>query len=125
MSTTFTESANLGDVLKYEAPSLYSRDTITVASGQVLALGAVVGRVIITGKFKAIDPVATDGTEIAAGVLLHACDATAADQQAALLVRHALVHDESLVFPIGATTPQKNVALDQLKSIGIVPRKGV
>ena len=125
MSTVLTEPANLGDLLKYEAPNLYSRDTMTVASGQVLALGAVVGRVTITGKVKALDPVATDGTQSAIGVLLQACDATGADQKVVVLARHCIVHDEFLVFPGSATTLQKNAALEQLKSLGIVPRKGV
>lgn len=125
MSTVFSEPVNLGDLLKYEAPNLYSRDTVTVASGQVLELGAVVGRVTSTGKIKAIDPAETDGTESAIGVLLQACDATSADQKGVLLARHAIVHDESLVFPEGATSPQKSAALDQLISIGILPRKGV
>ena len=33
------EPLNLGDLLKYEAPNLYSRDRVTVASGQNLQLG--------------------------------------------------------------------------------------
>ena len=37
-----TEGLNLGDLLKYEAPNLFSRDQVTVASGQTLPLGAVV-----------------------------------------------------------------------------------
>ncbi len=36
------EQNNLGDLLKYEASSLYSRDQITVAKGQNLKLGTVV-----------------------------------------------------------------------------------
>ena len=124
MSTVFTEPTNLGDLLKYEAPNQYSRDTVTVASGQNLGLGAVVGVVTATKKVKAIDPAATDGTQIAAGVLLQACDATTADRPGILLTRHALVHDESLLFPPGLTLPEKAAALSQLKSIGIVPRKG-
>lgn len=39
-----TEQNNLGDLLKYEASNLYSRDQITVAKGQNLSLGAVVSR---------------------------------------------------------------------------------
>ncbi|MCL5743463.1 MAG: head decoration protein [Acidobacteria bacterium] len=38
-----TESNYLGDVLKYEAPNLFSRDEVTLTAGN-LALGAVVGR---------------------------------------------------------------------------------
>ena len=35
------EPFNLGDLLKYEAPNLYSRDRVTVAAGQNLPLGTV------------------------------------------------------------------------------------
>jgi hypothetical protein len=38
-----SESNYLGDVLKYEAPNLFSRDEVTLTAGN-LALGAVVGR---------------------------------------------------------------------------------
>lgn len=38
-----SESTYLGDVLKYEAPNLFSRDEVTLTAGN-LALGAVVGR---------------------------------------------------------------------------------
>ena len=64
-----TEGLNLGDLLKYEAPNLYSRDQVTVAAGQNLVLGTVVGIDAATGKVKQIDPAATDGTEVAVGVL--------------------------------------------------------
>ena len=63
---------NLGDLLKYEASHLYSRDRLTVVAGQTLPLGAVVGIVTATGKVKQLDPAATDGSEVAAGVLLQA-----------------------------------------------------
>ena len=36
------ETNNLGDLLKYEAPNLYSRDLATIAAGQNLLLGAIV-----------------------------------------------------------------------------------
>ena len=51
-----TEPMNLGDVLKYEAPNLYSRERITVASGQNLLLGTVVGLVTASGHYKQVDP---------------------------------------------------------------------
>lgn len=64
------EPINLGDLLKYEAPNLYSRDRVTVAAGQTLPLGTVLGLVTATGKVKQIDPSATDGSQYAAGVLM-------------------------------------------------------
>ena len=74
MPTVFSESMNLGDLLKYEAPNLYSRDRVTVVAGQTLPLGAVVGMVTATGKVKQIDPSATDGSQYAAGVLMQAVE---------------------------------------------------
>lgn len=44
------EPLNLGDLLKYEAPNLYSRERVTVAAGQSLPLGAVVGMVTATAR---------------------------------------------------------------------------
>ena len=121
-----TEGMNLGDLLKYEAPNLYSRDQATVASGQNLTLGAVVGIVAATGKVKALDPAATDGSQLAAGVLLEPVDATAGDRDdGILLARHAIVADSALVWPAGITNAEKAAAIAELKAIGILVRKGV
>lgn len=51
-----TESNNLGDLLKYEAPNRYSREVATIAAGQNLPLGTVLGRNASDGKHYAIDP---------------------------------------------------------------------
>src|SRR3546814_5425393 len=53
---------------------LYSRDVATIAAGQNLPLGTVLGRNASDGKHYAIDPAATDGTEDAIGVLANAID---------------------------------------------------
>lgn len=126
MPTVFTESMNLGDLLKYEAPNLYSRDRVTVAAGQNLPLGAVVGVVTATGKVKQIDPSATDGTQVAAGVLMQACDAALAERTDGLVVaRHAIVSDHALQWPTGITTGEQQAAVAQLKSLGVLVRQGV
>jgi len=121
-----TEGLNLGDLLKYEAPNLYSRDQITVGAGQNLPLGTVVGLVTATGKIKQIDPSATDGSQYAAGVLMQAVDATLIDREDGLmLARHAIVADHALVWPATITAAEKQAAIAQLKSLGILVRKGV
>ena len=120
---TLTQAPNLGDLLKYEAPNLYSREQATVAVGQNLPLGAVVGRVTATSKLKALDPSASDGTEIAAGVLAQAVDATLIDREDAILIaRHAIVARHALVWPAGITTAQQLAAIAQLEARGIVVR---
>lgn len=121
-----TEGLNLGDLLKYEAPNLYSRDQVTVGAGQNLLLGTVVGLVTATAKLKQIDPSATDGSQYAAGVLMQGVDATLIDRDDGLmLARHAIVADHALAWPAAITTAEKQAAIAQLKSLGILVRKGV
>src|SRR5690606_29446627 len=123
--SVLAEPLNLGDLLKYEAPNLYSRDRVTVASGQNLPLGTVVAIVTATGKFKQIDPSAEDGTQVAAGVLLQACDATLIDRDDGLVVaRHAVVAHHALAWPDAITTAEKLAAIAQLKALGVLVRQG-
>lgn len=124
--SAITESQNLGDLLKYEAPNLYSRDRLTVAAGQTLLLGAVVGIETATTKVVQLDPAANDGSEIAAGVLTADVDAAAADRTDGIVVsRHAIVADHALIWPVGITPAQKAAAKLQLKALGILVRVAV
>ena len=119
------EPINLGDLLKYEAPNLYSRDRVTVAAGQTLPLGTVLGQITATGKVKQIDPSATDGSQYAAGVLMQKCDAHLADRDDGLMVaRHAIVADHALAWPDAITTAEKLAAIAQLKALGVLVRQG-
>jgi len=120
---TLTQAPNLGDLLKYEAPNLYSREQATVAAGQNLSLGAVVGIDAATGKLKALDPTASDGSEVAVGVLALAVDATLIDREDAILIaRHAIVARHALVWPVGITAAQKLAAIAQIEAHGILVR---
>ena len=120
-----SESPNLGDLLKYEEDSLnYSREVATVAAGQNLLLGAVVARDTVSGKLKALDPAATDGTEVPVGILLGNVDATLIDVGDALLLnRHAVVASNAVIWPAGISLPQKAAATASLAAIGILIRQ--
>ena len=121
-----TEGLNLGDLLKYEAPNLYSRDRVTVAAGQNLVLGTVVGSETATTKIKPIDPAATYGTEVAVGILATSVDASLTDRDDGILIaRHAVVADHALTWPPGITAPDKAVAIAQLKAAGVLVRHAV
>ena len=121
-----TEGLNLGDLLKYEAPNLYSRDRVTVAAGQNLGLGTVVGIETATGKVKVIDPAATDGSEVAVGVLATSVDASLIDREDGILIaRHAVVADHALTWPAGLAPAAKATALAQLKAVGVLVRHAV
>jgi hypothetical protein len=85
--------------------------TITVAAG--------------SGKVKQIDFAATDGSDAACGILL--IDTTApdgTDRSGVAIVRNAIVSDNGITWPAGATENQKNAAIAQLKSAGILVRQG-
>jgi len=114
---TVSQPKNLGDLLKYEAPNLYSRDQDTVAAAQNLSLGTVVGRETATAKLKALDPSASDGTETAVGVLGNDVDATLIDREDAILVARG-----ALVWPTGLTVAQKATAVAQLTALGVLVR---
>ncbi len=121
-----TEGLNLGDLLKYEAPNLYSRDQVTVAAGQNLVLGTVVGIDATTAKVKQIDPAATDGTEARGGVLATSGDAGPLEREDGILsARHAVVADHALTWPVGITPLDKAAAIAQLKAVGVLVRHAV
>jgi hypothetical protein len=75
-----------------------------------------------SGKITALAPTATDGSQVAFGVLLTDVNATAADQACPVLRREAVVKDSGLVWPGGITNPQRATAIAQLELVGIVIR---
>ncbi|WP_265042087.1 head decoration protein [Wolbachia endosymbiont (group B) of Melanostoma mellinum] len=121
--SSITEQNNLGDLLKYEASSLYSRDQITVAKGQNLKLGTVVGR-DKDNMIRIINPTATDGTQTAIGVI--SSDVNAKENaKGVIIARGAMLADHAVVWPANITEEQKNAAIKQLETRGIIIRKAV
>jgi hypothetical protein len=119
-----TEKNNLGDLLKYEGPNLYSREEMTVASGQNLKRGTVVGMVTTSGLIKQLAPAAEDGTEIAIGILMDDVDASAGNTKAVVIMREAIVAHNAVIWPATITAAQKKAAIENLKLYGIIIRKG-
>jgi hypothetical protein len=117
------EPTNLADLVKYEQRSFdYSRNQEVVASGQNLGIGTVVGRQTANGKIYALNPGATDGTQVAIGVLVEDVNAVTGDKPGVILARHAVVADKYVVWPGGITGPQKATAISQLETRGILIR---
>lgn len=115
------------DVVKTEGPNRYSRDEVTILSGVGKIIpGTVLGKVTASGKYKAVTPGASDGTEVASRISLQHADATSADApRTVVLSRMAEVVAQALVWPVGITNNQKTAALAQLETAGIVARRGV
>lgn len=118
-----SEGLNIGDVVAYENPvQKYSRDQVTLITGQNLAIGAVVGIITASGKVTALAPAASDGSQTAAGVLGADTNATSADVNTFMIARQAVVKAGALVWPGGITAPQKAAAIAQLKALGVIVR---
>ncbi|MGU3627991.1 head decoration protein [Comamonas sp. AG1104] len=112
-----------------EANGTRSREVVTIAQGQNLLPGAVLGKVTATGKYVAVDPAngsgeggTPDGSQTAVAVLFAAVDTTAAEKPGVITARDAEVAAHALAWPAGTTEPQKTAALAQLAAVGIVAR---
>ncbi|WP_353270914.1 head decoration protein [Wolbachia endosymbiont (group A) of Hedychridium roseum] len=121
--TSITETNNLGDLLKYEVYRDYTREEITVAKGQNLKLGTVVGY-DKDNMIKIINPTATDGTQTAIGVITSDVNATETTK-AVIITRIAMLADHAVVWPANITEEQKAAAIKQLEARGVIIRKGV
>ena len=78
-----TEGRYAGEFIVSEGNGKISRETVTVLSGQNLQAGAVLGKVTASGKYKALDPAAADGSQIATVILYDAVNASAAEASTA------------------------------------------
>ena len=119
------ENNRLGDLLKYEADKNYCREVMTVASGQNLKMGTVVGIKTATDEIKivSIDDEETDGSDLAFGVLLEDTDATSAAKKALVIARDAILASDYVVFPADSTAEQKKKITKDLEKRGIVIRQ--
>lgn len=122
----FNEEQNLGDLIKYEADNLYSRDLVIVAPGQNLVLGQVVGELTASGQIVPLQPAASDGSQIAIGICIRpVITGENPDPDGLILARHAAVADGALVWPPGITPEQQAAAVQQLRALGVLIRQEV
>jgi len=122
--TVLRQPATMGDVLKYEVNPNFTRETITLLAGAIYPVGAVLGKITASGKYKLATSGGSDGAQTAAAVLLYAVDAAEADATAIILARGpAIVSQAALVFDAtvddGAKVATKH---GQLAALGIIPR---
>jgi hypothetical protein len=125
------EGKNLGDLLNWELDRNYCREVVTIASGQDLKRGAIVGIVTATGFAKSVYLITgaqnevLDGSEVAVGVILDEVDATGGAKKAVIVSRAAIVLADEIIFTAGATDAQKKKITKDLDARGIVIRKTV
>ena len=119
------ENNRLGDLLKYEADKNYCREVMTVANGQNLKMGTVVGIKSETDEIKIVSIAddETDGSDSAFGVLLEDINTTLAAKKALVIARDAILASDYVVFPADSTTDQRKKITKDLEKRGIVIRQ--
>lgn len=121
-----TRAPKLGNLLKmeYGVPHGFCRETgtVNIAGGADLVIGTLLGTV--AGKYVAFDPTASDGSEVVSAIVIeNKTVGDAVDTPVTVLVRGpAIVGRDAIVFPDGATAPQKAAAEAQIESLGILVR---
>ena len=122
--SVLTQPPVMGDVLKYELNPNFTRETVTLLAGTKYPVGAVLGRITASGKWKLSTATGSDGAQTAAAVLLYATDATAVDREAVVVLRGpALVATAALIFDASVDDAAKIAAKHaQLTALGIIPR---
>ncbi|MDE2284717.1 MAG: head decoration protein [Hyphomicrobiales bacterium] len=124
---TLTMAPTLGDLLKYELNGNFNRETVTLKAGRSYPLGAVLGRITASGKYRLspnAEVVGDEGAETATAVLIEAVDATAADKTGLIVKRGpVIVSKAALVFDASVDDASKIAAKHaELSAAGLVPR---
>ena len=122
-----TEPPSMGDVLKYEVNPNYTREVVTLLAGMPYPVGAVLGRITASGKYKLATSGGTDGAQTATAVLLYAVDATLADAVGIVVARGpAIVSRAELAYDATVDDAAKiTTKIGQLAAAGIIARDGV
>ncbi len=125
MSDVLVEPRNLGEVLLYEAENFfYSRDEARIASGEVIVLGQVLSQDADSGEYRALVITAGDtpSVSVASGMAIRDIAASEDVVETVVLMRHAIVKRDGLVWPEGMTQDQQDAAIAQLTAQGILVR---
>lgn len=121
-----TEQPSMGDVLKYEVNPNYTRETVTLLAGASYPIGAVLGRITATGRYRLATSGGTDGAQTAIAVLLYPVNALLGDAVGVVVARGpAIVSKAGLAYDATVDDAAKiTTKLGQLAAVGIIPRDG-
>lgn len=133
MSVIATDSVRFSAVVKEEfsPESRYCRDVVTVNEGSAVTykVGAVLGKVTATGKYKLVEATAADGSQNAVAVVIadnqgashDIAIAAATDTKVLVLARGPVIVSDQLQFGASVDTAgELATAYASLKAVGII-----
>lgn len=95
--SVLTEGKHTAEFLLSEGEGTISREQVVIAAAApAMVSGTVVGKITASGKYAAYDNTHSDGTEVAAGVLVSAVPDSASDQKGLIVARYAEVKKADL-----------------------------
>lgn len=122
MATNQTEGVHAGEFILSEVDPEISREVVTLASGQDLAAGAVLGQKTADGEYAEHDPAAGDGTETAVAILYDSEDTVDGAAKVTVVARLAAVVESQLSWIDGIATADKDDAITALANNFIITR---
>lgn len=133
MAIIATESNRFSNVVKheYDPATAYCRDVVTVNdAAATFKVGAVLGKVTATGKYKLVTVAATDGSEVASAVVIADVNGNSGDvtipattDTKVLVLSRGPVIVSKAALQLGAdvdTDAEKLVVYNALKAVGII-----
>lgn len=118
-----TDHLGAGAFIKSEQDGDLSRETVTVVSGSgKLNAGTVLGKITASGKYKPYDDNNSDGSEVAAAILVYDVDATSADVAAVVIFRLAEVWTSRLQWAASVLAGEKTTAYADLAAKYVIVR---
>jgi len=125
--STLTMAPTLGDLLKYELNGNYSRESVILKAGTDYPLGAVLGQITASGKYRlspAEEVTGDEGAEVASAVLIEAVDASGGDREGLIVARGPVIVSEAALVFDASVEDESDVAAkhSELALAGIVVR---
>jgi len=115
---SYAQARPAGAFILTELDRYLSRKTVTLAAGNNLIVGAVIGKLSATGKYGPYTPGANDGLETAKAILIYAVDASAGDAEAQVIALNANVNGHELEWG-SATTEDITAGIAHLDDAGV------
>lgn len=123
MASVLTETAHNVEWLLFEVHPDMSRDVYTLITGQNLVSGTVVGVITASGKITLHNNAASDGSEVAAGILYAATNATSADKTGTVVITgNAVAHASRITWKSGISNNNKAAAIAALRAKNLFVR---
>lgn len=116
-----TLAAPLTDLVLAEVSTAWSRDKVLIGAGNLVVPGTVLAK-NAAGDYNPVDFAGANGAQLAVAVSIETVDARTAAKKGMAVARGCVLDGAGLIWPVGASGPQKTGATGRLNDLGLVIR---